>query len=673
MSVDRALLPHTFGNWFTRFAELTQVQREAIPIIMSGRDALLCSATASGKTEAYAAPAAELVLREDVEGTAALIIAPTRALTNDLKRRLEGLMGLTHVSFGRYTGEHKEKVDGRLPSVVVATPEAVDSLIARRPGMLRDVRMVVLDEIHVLDSTLRGDQLRILLNRLEGVTNQRPQRVAASATVDRPEELALRYLKDPEVVVVPGLRRILGRVFHGRGIEFMVEHLDDLAKNKLKKVLVFCRSRNQVENLTSKLRNKSRFGDAVFAHHGSMAKNQRERTERLFHQAPAAVAVATMTLEMGIDIGTVDYILLFDVPADVSSLLQRMGRGGRRGDSTRCGYVVQDKSDVHLFETMFHLGKAGILCGAPYGFRPSVLVQQALVMACSQAYITLADVEGMVPVDIMQELGANSAASLLDQMVASDLLERAGADRFVATEEIETRYNRGSLHGNIADGPSVSVVDRMTGDIIGRIQSADTQKIEVAGMNRHIVKGAGERILTDAAGAGAAPARFRSSASPSTSFLLGRAVVTGLMGGGAGKGLAPHEQDGQLIYALDQGPHTMLVHGLGTVGSLLFAHQVGRKARVVENNAYCTTITGGLVELPRPTGVQVQSFVKERIADLAKLASAGPWERGVPSSMREEAVRRICGVDQVAAFMQIARLVEVKVPDPEVLDVIGGF
>jgi hypothetical protein len=380
-----------------------------------------------------------------------------------------------------------------------------------------------------------------------------------------------------------------------------------------------------------------------------------------------------MTLEMGIDIGTVDYILLFDVPADVSSLLQRMGRGGRRGDSTRCGYVVQNKSDAHLFETMFHLGKAGILCGAPYGFRPSVLVQQTLVMACSQAYITLADVKRMVPLDIMQELGLNSAGALLDQMVANDLLERAGSDRFVATEDIEARYNRGSLHGNIADSPSVSVVDRMTGDIIGRIQSADTQKIEVAGMNRHIVKGGGDRILTDAAGGGAAPARFRSTGSPSTSFLLARAVVTGLMGGGAGKGLSPQEHEGQLIYALDQGPNTMLVHGLGTVGSLLFAHQVRRKVRVLQSNAYSTTISGGLVELPRPSGVQVQKFVKERIADLAKLASTGPWEKAVPSSMREEAVRRICGVDQVAGFMQVARLKEVTVPGPEVLEVIEGF
>lgn len=673
MSVDRALLPHTFGSWFTRFTELTQVQKEAIPVIVSGCDSLVCSATASGKTEAYAAPAAELVLRTPSAGVQVLIIAPTRALTNDLKRRLEGPMGLVQVSFGRYTGEHKEKVDGRLPSIVVATPEALDSLLARRAHLLRSVRMVVLDEIHVLDGTPRGDQLRILLHRLENTADQRPQRVAVSATVARPRQLAMRYLSDPTLVVVAGLRRILGRSFRGRGYESMGAHLDDLAGHGLKKILVFCRSRNQVESYSAKLQGQTRFGSDVYAHHGSMAKNQREKTERLFHQAPAAVAFATMTLEMGIDIGTVDYIMLADVPADVASLLQRMGRGGRRGDSTRCGFVVEDKTEEHLFKTMFRLGKAGDLCGAPYGFRPSIIVQQTLVLACSTAYLTLADVERIVPPGVMEELGAGSCKLLLDQMVDSELLERSGVDRYVVTESVEQRYNRGSLHGNIADSPSISVVDRMTGDIIGKIHAVDAGKIEVGGKQRRIVKISDDRILTDATGGLAAAARFRSSASPSTSFLLGRAVVTSLMHEDTVMGISPEESGGQLIYVLDMGPHTLLLHGLGTVGSLLFAHQISKRVRVVESNAYGTTILGGLAEIPTPGPGQVQKFVHERIADLAKLASVGPWERGVPSNLREAAVRRISGADQVAAFLGVARLKEVKTVDPDTMDVILGF
>ena len=114
MKFDRELLPATLGPWFGRFDAPTEVQRRGVPPIRAGRDVLLCSATASGKTEAFAAPAAELV-RETVGGPAtALFVAPTRALCNDLKRRLEGPMQRVDVSFGRYTGEHKERTT-RLP------------------------------------------------------------------------------------------------------------------------------------------------------------------------------------------------------------------------------------------------------------------------------------------------------------------------------------------------------------------------------------------------------------------------------------------------------------------------------------------------------------------------------------------------------------------------------
>jgi ATP-dependent Lhr-like helicase len=293
MTVDRRLLPITFGPWFARFQGLTEVQRLAIPPIMAGHDVLICSATASGKTEAYAAPAAEILRQHERESAAALVIAPTRALTNDLKRRLEGPMGNVDVSLGRYTGEHKERVGGKLPAVVIATPEAVDSLLARRPAALQATRYVVLDEIHVLDSTPRGDQLRVLLHRLEQVTRIRPQRVAASATVDRPHELAGRFLRAGVQVVVPGIRKILARPFEGRDPTQVAAHLDDLAGHGFKKLLVFCRSRNQVETFSAKLRNRTRFGDAIHAHHGSLSKNHRERTERLFHLAPAAVCRRT--------------------------------------------------------------------------------------------------------------------------------------------------------------------------------------------------------------------------------------------------------------------------------------------------------------------------------------------------------------------------------------------
>jgi ATP-dependent Lhr-like helicase len=661
MNIDRSALPHTFGPWFARFDELTEVQRLAIPHILAGGDVLMCSATATGKTEAFAAPAAELVLQHKQSGVSTLVIAPTRALTNDLKRRLEAPMALVGVSLGRYTGEHKEKVAGQMPSVVVATPEAVDSLLARRPQVLAGTRQVVLDEIHVLDNTPRGDQLRILLQRLEGVTGTRPQRIAASATVDQPQELGRRYLKDPEVVVVPGLRKILGRAFHGASPDQMAGHLEDLAGHGFKKILVFCRSRNQVETYSAKLHGKTRFGDEIFAHHGSLAKKLRERTERLFQHAPAAVCFATLTLEMGIDIGTVDYVLLAGVPADISSLLQRIGRGGRRGDTTRCGYAVEDAGEALLFRTMFLLGKQGLLCSRPYGFRPSILVQQAMVLACSQTFVQKSDLEAALPPELLEELGPGACESILRCMVDADLLERSGRDRYVPGEIAEERYARGNLHSNIDDVPGVDVIDRMTGDIVGRVTSLDSGHIEIGGRDRKIIKASDDRVLTDAA-PGASPARFRPSASPSVSFTLARAVVESI---GVSEGC---------LGVVAEAGTTILLHGLGTVGALFLVdawkrHSVG--GRVSAFSPYTLSITGAWPSADQTDQLfellpeELDHFLRQRLAGLAKLVQVGPWQRVVPEALMLDSVQRSCGLDEVYSFLEGARLQPIGTSDPE--------
>ena len=660
MTVDRRLLPVTFGPWFVRFPGLTEVQQRAIPPILEGHDVLICSPTASGKTEAYAAPAAEMVRRSGAASAAALIVAPTRALTNDLKRRLEGPMQLVDVSFGRYTGEHKERVDGKLPSVVIATPEALDSLLARRQGALRSTRLVVLDEIHVLDNTPRGDQLRVLLHRLEQVAEHRPQRVAASATVDRPQELGRRYLNEPVVVVAPGIRRILARRFEGRAPAQMAAHVDDLARHGFRKVLVFCRSRNQVETFSAKLRRRTRFADAVFAHHGSLAKTHRERTERLFHQAPAAVCFATLTLELGIDIGTVDYVLLAALPADVPSLLQRIGRGGRRGDSTRCGYVTEGLAEDYLFQTMFRLGKEGRLCPPPYAFRPSILVQQALVLACAETYLTAEDLERTLPPAVHTELGTGACKAILERMVEVELLERSGKDRYVPAEAIEERYRYGSLHSNIGAPADVQVVDRMTGDVVGSIFAADTRKIGIGGRDRAIVKISGDRVLTDAS-AGAEPARFRPSASPSVSFALGRAVVESL-------GVA--RDDFGLIQ--DAGS-TVILHGLGTIGSLFLQEQWKNRVgnvTVQETSPYTMKITSEPSAPPRPDEAAVDRFLRERVDGLTELSGAGPWGRGVPEALSLSSVRRMSGLDEIATFLSGVQFQTLEGLDAKTLAVI---
>lgn len=638
-------MPVTFGSWFSRFSELYEIQECGIPAVVAGGDVLLCSPTASGKTETYAAPAAELVLRTGCQSATVLIVSPTRALANDLKRRLEGLMGLIQVPFGRYTGEHKEKVGGRIPSISVVTPEALDSLLARRPQALRGVRMVILDEIHVLDGTARGDHLLVLLHRLERAAQERPQRVAASATVERPAELAARYLRNASTITVPQPRRILGRSFDGRDPKSMAAHLEFLADHGFKKILVFCRSRNQLENLTAKLSGRTGFGDAVFAHHGSLARSLRERNERLFLQAPKGVCFATLTLEMGIDIGTVDYVLLAHVPASVSSLLQRIGRGSRRTGVSRCGYVVEDAGELFLFETFLRLAQEGRLCEPPWGFRPSIVVQQALVMACANAYLELADLEHAIPPSLRAELGPDACKRILEQAVEVGWLERSGRDRFVPSEDVESRYERGTLHSNISDTSSVEVVDRVTGDVVGHVAGVEQREIELGGRERRIVHAGERRILTDA-GSEASPACFRSAAPPLVSFALARACVGEL-------GVAP----GSIAWVSENGP-AVLLHGLGTIGAV-FLLQLLR----VSTGATPFTMSMPVPpeRLPCPSEEQIDAFIGANCVWLARALAPGPFVRGVPRELEAASLRRRSGIDEVAEFLRSAQLQSLRV------------
>lgn len=662
-AVDRKLLPRTFGPWFGRFEALTEVQRLAIPPLVAGRDVLICSPTASGKTEAYGAPAAEIAAAHAGDSAAVVIVSPTRALANDLRRRLEGPIGLVHLTLGRYTGEHKERIAGRLPNVVITTPEALDSLLARRPEVLAATRMVVLDEIHVLDNTPRGDQLRLLLHRLDSAARTPPQRAAASATVDRPEELAARYLRDPCVVAVPGVRKILGRAFDGVEFDHMARHLDELARAGFRKVLVFCRKREQVETYASKLMRRTLYEEHVFPHHGSLAQSVRERTERLFHAAQSAVCFATLTLEMGIDIGTVDYVLLAGVPADVASVLQRIGRGGRRGDVTRAGFAVENAAQHHVLTTMFRLGKEGRLCGGPYAFRAGVLVQQALVLACAGAWLEVRQLEAVLPPDVRREIGADAAAGIVDAMVEAELLEPAGNGRFVPSEAVERRYTRGTLHSNIAEEPSIEVVDRITGDVIGSVGVSENRHLALGGGERVVVKEGDGRILTDRS-RNARAARYRSTGSPSVSLALGRAVVEAL-------GVAPGAID---LVPLEG--RSVLVHGLGTAGSLLLLDALGRTfgASAIESaSPYAVTLATDPVDLPRPGESDVERLTSSRLKGLEKLTTLGPFGKLVPRSERERFVRRLLGLDEVAAYLAAARLERRTVPDPALRAVLADL
>ncbi|MCA9320262.1 MAG: DEAD/DEAH box helicase [Planctomycetes bacterium] len=660
----RDFLPRSWNAFFGQFHTLTPIQTQAIEPILAGRDVLLSAPTASGKTEAFAAPAAEIVLAAPKrEGLLVLIVSPTRALANDLKRRLESRFDALGVRFGRYTGEHKERIDGRMPDVAVTTPEALDSILARRPQIVRDLRLIVLDEIHVLDGTPRGDQLRVLLHRLDLVTERRPQRLAASATIDTPDALGARYLEDAVITQAQGARRIAARPFAGRGPVEMQAHLRFLAGEGFRKVLVFCRRRADVEIYASALTDRCVFDDLVFAHHGSLARPERERTERRFLESKAAVCFATMTLEMGIDIGSVDYVILASPPADVASLLQRIGRGGRRTDEARAGYLVASPAEDHRYRSMFRAGARSELLGRPYGFRPSVLAQQALIIAGADGWVDTASLRRAVPTHIWKESAPLEAQSLLDALVEAELLEDPRGGRYVLAAESELRYERGSLHANIAGDQGAAVIDRLTGDVLGHLDLEGQHRVNVAGKGRVVIKQDQDRVLTDRSDIAATP-QFRSRGAPSTSFALARRTIEDLK-------IPPG--------TIAQWPHgdaTILLHGMGSVGAHLLTRLLrdqNAKLSIEKSSPFCHVLSKPLTKLPVLEGAWLDRFVKDQAGRLAKTLSMGPFHALLPVEVREAAVSRAGGLDLLTAFLATATLSRPTPIDPARADLAAAL
>ncbi len=651
----RDLLPRTFPAFLGRFPRLTAIQEEGVPAILAGRDVLLAAPTATGKTETYAAPLAERLLEEERAPFSVLIVSPTRALANDLKRRLEERMTHVGVTFGRHTGEYKERMGGRRPAMAVTTPEALDSLLARRPRELVEVRAVVLDEIHVLDGTVRGDQARVLLERLEQRARTRPQRIAVSATVSDAEDVAGRYLADPVIACHEGRHPIRARGFAGRDADRLAGHIETLARAGFRKVLGFCDRREDVEVHTAALRGRTSFGENVFAHHGSLARSVRERTERRFLESPAAVAFATLTLELGIDIGSVDYVLLLTPPPGVASLLQRIGRGSRRIRESRVGYIHDSEAEREVYRALLGLAARGDLAEDGYAFRPSVLVQQALVLAGSESYVTAGALRAVLPPELKEAAAGRDVDEILFAAATAGLFEPPRSGRFVLAEKMERAYDLGTLHSSFAAPPEKDVVDRMTGEVIGRMaQNEESRKMSLGGRGRRVILEDRDRILVDTFG-GSGPTKFATHGRPSLAFRTARGIAGHL-------GIGP----GEIVQApCERG--TVLLHGLGTAGALLLADAlVAEHGRglVRDAGALAAILREPLDALPTPTPEDVAELITRRELTLAKAAAMGRHHPVLPRDVRVEAVRHATRLDDVAHFLREARLVTRTDPAP---------
>jgi ATP-dependent Lhr-like helicase len=361
-------------DWFERkFGSATEPQLRAWPEIRSGQHVLVSAPTGSGKTLAAFLICLDDLVRAGLDGglpdtTQVLYISPLKALSNDIHKNLDlplsgiaalaGEHGLllppirTAVRTGDTPTSERQQMLKHPPHILVTTPESLYILLTaeRSRQALRSVRTVIVDEIHAMADDKRGAHLALSLARLDDLVEKsggrRPQRIGLSATV-RPIDVVARFLAPDDAAAV----RIVDHG-HRRAMELAVEvpndELGPVASNEMwqeiydkitgliqehRTTLVFVNTRRLAERVAHHL--GERLGDAaVLAHHGSLSRKLRLTAEERLKSGQLKAVVATASLELGIDIGTVDLVCQVGSPRSIAVALQRIGRSGHQVEHT---------------------------------------------------------------------------------------------------------------------------------------------------------------------------------------------------------------------------------------------------------------------------------------------------------------------------------------------------
>jgi ATP-dependent Lhr-like helicase len=478
-------LRHAWIPFFSRFGTLTPIQIETIPMVLEGKNVVVASPTASGKTESVVAPIAERFVQERWEELAVLYVVPTRALVNDVMARIGGPLMEMGIKVSVKHGDKPYLSANNVPNFLITTPESLDALMCRRPEIFRTLRAVILDEIHLLDNTYRGDQLRILLRRLKKIATGSAFAVhLLSATLSDPYRIAQRYVCDFQPIVIPGRRNIDYYFVSSYGEVHRLTR-----KHCWKKVLCFCNLRESVESVAAEL-TALWHPYPVVVHHGSLARQEREEAERVMKEADVAVCVATSTLEVGIDIGDIALIVLADVPWSIASLLQRIGRGNRREDTINVVAVVKSFEEQCLLEEMFKVAMSGDLPEEPYEPDISVAVQQ--IFSC--LYQNPQGLTEMEITDLLSPLcsGEETRVILKHLLRHGWLEERSG--KWFASSKVMDLGERGCIHSNIPDSRIFRVFDIDSGREIGTIAGIFDEVFVLGGKIWRVVSVEGEVV-----------------------------------------------------------------------------------------------------------------------------------------------------------------------------------
>ena len=348
------------------FQNLTKIQKISYPVISRKQNCLLVAPTGSGKTEASMIPILSLLENERernshfVEDNAifVLYITPLRALNNDVHRRIIDYARRRNldaqIRHGDTTRTAKQKMVKKPPHILITTPESLGIILTQEKfiAFLKHLRWIIIDEVHELIGNERGTHLTVSLERLQNLSTHNPVRIGLSATIGNLKDAA-NFIGGTDrkcsILVDNTIRNYDIDVKYLKGsisnaAKFVFNYLTD---NKIGgSVLLFTNTRDEAEYIGTTIRNQNKI--PVEVHHGSLSRETREETEEKLRQGLTGIVVCTSSLELGLDIGSVELVIHYGSSKQVSKLVQRIGRSRHANYKSAKGLIIANSGDDEL-------------------------------------------------------------------------------------------------------------------------------------------------------------------------------------------------------------------------------------------------------------------------------------------------------------------------------------
>ncbi len=460
--------------------ELRPVQEKAFLSIRRGNDTLIMAGTAGGKSEAALLPVFDYLLSHHPALPVLLYVAPVKALINDIASRFELFLAPLHMQVAVWHGDRHDGwplSDGDSPAVLCTTPESLQILLNGSKRLWPSVaRFCIIDEVHLLAGTSRGHQLMAGLEKLEknsDIDSFHITRIGLSATVGNPDNvlnwLSGRNEKKEIVREEPISKSHEFRFLYG-GDKELFRQVTALAMGK--RVLLFCPGRKRAEELSVLLKPAL---SNVSVHHAALSGALKEQTEQSFTNNRSAFIISTSTLELGLDIGNLDFVLQYGPPSSVSSFMQRLGRSGRRNTPARMGFLLSDKEGTALTVAAImatSMGRVEPLFIPRYPF--DLLVREILLMVLSGMKVSTSTVILMKDSNRYSSITEFEICSLLDHLIESGYLVDSGL-LLMAGPALDM-VNRSGLYTLIQSENTRDVVTR-DGEIVGKVSSMQAGNI----------------------------------------------------------------------------------------------------------------------------------------------------------------------------------------------------